>query len=196
MGKRGPRKQQGVAREPNGRASRREVDVTTRLNGELDAEQREALRVSVEARHRLFGLNPAQLRDTDAGSFVGRLRLKGHISMQQCEAAIQFAEVHHDMSLALSGPKPSGALNPNASRGMPGPENVDRSVKAMTEWRSAIAAVQKRQNQIRGNGALYAALDWCVIRDAECPHMLEWLRIALDTLAVHFQIGDKHRKAA
>jgi hypothetical protein len=147
----------------------------------------------VEARHRLHKLNPSQLRDTDAGSFVGRLRLAGEITTQQCEAAIRFAEVHNDMQMTLGGPKPSGAIDLNATHGMPGAENVTRAIAARAEWKAALAAIQTRQNQLRGRGALYAALDYCVIRDANCPHMIEWLREALDTLARHFQIGDKYK---
>lgn len=191
MGRRGPKKQGNAMREPNGRKSRKPVDVTKLLNGDLEAEEREALRIGVESRHRLYRLDPAQLRDRDAGSFVGRLRLAGKITMQQCEAAIRYAQVFQDMQATLGGPKPSGAVNLNATRGMPGAENVDRTIKAHEDWKAALAAVQARQNAIRGAGALYAALDYCVIRDANCMHMLEWLRIALDTLASHFRIGDK-----
>lgn len=195
MGKRGPKGKDGN-RERNGRLSRKKIDVTTRLNGRLDAEERDALRTGVEARYWLFGLRYDQLRDTDAGCFVGRLRLAQKITMQQCEAAIRFAQAFEDMQASLGGPKPAGAMNPNATHGMPGAENVERSVKAMETWRLAVDAVQRRQDKLRGQGALYAALDYCVLRDAECPHLIEWLRIGLDALADHFQIGDKHRKAA
>jgi hypothetical protein len=196
MGRRGPKKKQDVKREPNGRASRQAEDITKRLNGDLDADEREALRAGTEARHRLYKLSPGHLRDTDAGSFVGRLRLGDLITMQQCEAAIQYAKVYHEMQVTMGGPKPSGAINLNATHGMPGAENVNRSIQAMDAWRSALAAVQVKQNQMGGTSNLYAALDYCIIRDANCPHMLDWLRIALDTLAAHFRIGDKHKKAA
>lgn len=192
MGKRGP-KAAIVKREANGRRSRKPVDVTKHLNDQLDADEREALRTGVEARSRLYGLNPAQLRDTDAGTFVGRLRIAGHITMQQCEAAIEYCRVYEEMQQAIGGPKPSGAVNLNATRGMPGAENVDRAVKACEAWENALLALQARQDQIRGHGALIAALDSCVIRDGQHMHMVEWLRIGLDTLAEHFKIGDKHK---
>jgi hypothetical protein len=195
MGRRGPKAKPG-AREPNGRASRKPIDVTTRLNGSLEAEEREALRVGVESRHRIHKLPPAMLRDTDAGSFVGRLRLAGQITMQQCEAAHRYAQAFHDMQMTLGGPQASGAIDLNATHGMPGAENIDRTIKAQATWRNALAAVQRKQNEMHGTSNLYAALDYCIIRDAECPHMLDWLRISLDVLAAHFQIGDKHRKAA
>jgi hypothetical protein len=160
--------------------------VTKQLNGQLEADEREALRVGVEGRHRLFKLNPANLLVTDAGTFVGRLRLAGSITMQQCQAATRYAEAFHEMQIALGGPKGSGAVNLNATHGMPGVENVDRSIKAM----------QRKQDEMHGTSNLYAALDYCVIRDADCPHMLRWLKIALDVLAVEFQIGDKPVKRA
>jgi hypothetical protein len=195
MGKRGAKAKHGT-REPNGRLSRKPIDVTTRLNGTLDTEERETLRIGVEARHRLHGLNPNQLRDTDAGSFVGRLRLGDLITMQQCEAAIRYASAFHDMQATLSGPKPSGAIDLNATHGMPGLENEARTIKAQQTWRGVQAAIQAKQNEMHGTSNLYAALDYCVIRDADCPHMLPWLTVALDVCARHFQIGDKHRKAA
>jgi hypothetical protein len=196
MGKRGPKKKQDVKREANGRASRHAEDITKRLNGDLDADEREALRAGTEARHRLYKLSPGHLRDTDAGTFVGRLRLKGDITLQQCEAAIRYASAFHDMQATLSGPKPSGAIDLNATHGMPGLENEARTIKAQQTWRGIQAAIQAKQNEMHGTSNLYAALDYCVIRDADCPHMLPWLTIALDVAAAFFQIGDKHKKAA
>ena len=192
MGKRGPKPQTGK-REANGRLSRKAVDVTTKLNGALDAEERDALRTGVEARHRLHNLKPEHLRDTDAGSFVGRLRITGEITMQQCEAAKEYLRVYEAMQVAVGGPKQAGAVDLNATRGMPVPEKVDQSIKAMADWKAAIRAVQDRQDELRGGGALIAALDYCVLRDGEHPHMVGWLREGLNALARHFKIGDKHR---
>lgn len=195
MGRRGP-KAANVKREPNGRKSRNPIDVTKQLNDQLEAEEREALRTGVEARHRRYGINPGQLRDTDAGSFVGRLRITGEITMQQCEAAMEYCRVYEEMQAAVGGPKPSGAVNLNATKGMPSPENVQKSREAMEAWDKARKAVQARQDELRGGGALYAALDYCVIRDGEHPHMVGWLREGLNALARHFKIGDKRKEAA
>lgn len=192
MGKRGP-KPQGGKREANGRLSRKPVDVTKHLNDQLDADEREALRTGVEARHRLHGIAPGQLRDTDAGSFVGRLRITGEITMQQCEAAKEYCRVYEEMQAAVGGPRPSGAVDLNATRGLPGPENVSRSIEAREAWNNATKAVQDRQDEIRGGGALIAALDYCVLRDEEHPHMVGWLREGLNALARHFRIGDKRK---
>lgn len=194
MGKRGPKPQQGK-REANGRMSRKPIDLTTQLNDRLEADERDALRTGVEARHRLYGINPGQLRDTDAGSFVGRLRITGEISMQQCEAAKEYLRIYEDMQMAVGGPKPSGAIDLNATKGMPGAENVERTIKARADWEAALKALQDRQNELRGGASLIAALDHCVLRDGEFPHMVGWLREGLNALARHFKIGDK-RKAA
>jgi hypothetical protein len=135
------------------------------------------------------------LRDTDAGSFVGRLRISGEISMQQCEAAHRYFEVYQEMQRAIGGPKPAGAIDLNATKGMPAPENAERATKALADWRAALAAVQGRQDEVRAGGALIAALDYCVLRDEAHMHMLGWLREALNALAHHFKIGDKRRAA-
>lgn len=194
MGRRGPKPQQGK-REANGRMSRKPIDITTQLNDRLEADERDALRTGVEARHRLYGINPGQLRDTDAGSFVGRLRITGEISMQQCEAAKEYLRIYEDMQSAIGGPKPSGAVNLNATKGMPGVENVERTKKARADWESARKALQDRQDELRGGASLIAALDYCVLRDGEFPHMIGWLREGLNALARHFKIGDKHKLA-
>lgn len=195
MGKRGPRPASGK-REANGRKSRRPVDITTRLNTHLEAAERETLRTGVEARHRLYDIPPQHLRDTDAGTAVGRLRLAGEITMQQCQAAIAYCEVYEAMQAAIGGPRSPGAVNLNATKGMPGAENVNKSIQARQAWEDALKAVQARQNAIRGGGALIASLDYCVLRDGDHPHMLGWLREALDALAEHFKIGDKRKEVA
>lgn len=193
MGRRGPKPQEGK-REPNGRKSRKPMDVTKHLNDRLDAEEREALRTGVEARHRMHGIKPSQLRDTDAGTFVGRLRITGEITFQQCEAAKEYCRVYEEMQAAVGGPKPSGAVNLNATKGLPGPENVTRSMEAMQAWEAALKAVQTKQDELRGNGALIAALSYCVLRDEAHPHMIGWLREGLNALARHFKIGDKFKQ--
>lgn len=194
MGKRGPKPQIGN-REASGRLSRKKTDIMKRLIGEHDKEERETLRTGIEARNRHYGMDAKTAKDQMAGTFVGRLAMSGEISAQQYEAATRYSEVYYGMQVAVGGPKPSGAVNLNATKGLPGPENVERSQKAMQDWRSAEKAIQDRQNELRGQGAIYAALDYCVIRDEEQLHMLGWLREGLNALARHFQIGDK-RKAA
>jgi hypothetical protein len=194
MARRGPTPKAGK-REANGRLSRKKPDIMKRLAGEFDKAEREAMRPAIEARHNHFGFDAKTAKDQMAGSFVGRLRMSREISDQQYQAAVMYFEVYHEMQVAIGGPKPSGAVNLNATKGLPGPENVDRAKKALADWRAATDAVQHRQNELRGGGALIAALDYCVLRDQSQTHMTGWLREALNALARHFKIGDK-RKAA
>ncbi|MFC3704491.1 hypothetical protein ACFOOL_06960 [Devosia honganensis] len=194
MARRGPKPKQG-AREANGRLSRKKPDIMKRLVGMHDKAEREAMRPGIEARHRHYGLDPRIGKDQMAGSFVGRLAMSGEITQQQYEAAVRYCEVYQEMQATVGGPKPSGAVNLNATRGMPAPENVERSKKALADWRAAVAVVQERQNEVRAGGALIAALDYCVLRDESHTHMVGWMREGLNALARHFKIGDK-RKAA
>jgi len=195
MGKRGPKPSTGN-REKNGRLSRRKPDITTRLNGSLDQDEREALRTGVEARHRLHGIKPELCRDTKAGSFVGRLAMSGEITSQQYEAAKVYLEHYQDMAIAVASPKQPGAVNLNATRGAAiGHENVARSQMAMANWRAATAALQDRQNELRGAGALIAALQYCVIEDREFHHLTGWLREGLNALARHYRIGERAKVA-
>lgn len=194
MGRRGPAPKAGN-RLPNGRLSRKKVDIMDRLIGQHDKEERETMRPGIEARARHYGFDPQAAKDQMAGTFVGRLCMSGEISAQQHEAAILYGEAYHAMQVAVAGPKPSGAVNLNATKGLPGPENVQKSVQAMTAWHEATKALQERQDELRGQGSLIAALDYCVLRDGEHMHMLGWLREGLNALARHFKVGDK-RKAA
>lgn len=194
MARRGPTPKAGK-REANGRLSRKKPDIMKRLIGEHDKEERETMRVGIEARNKHYGYDAKAAKDQKAGSFVGRLAMSGEISVQQLDAAIRYCEVYHEMQIAIGGPKASGAVDLNATKGMPGPENVERSTKALADWRRAVGAVQERQNQLRGGGALIAALDNCVLRDEAHLHMVGWLREGLDALSRHFRIGEK-RKAA
>lgn len=194
MGRRGP-KPKGGNREANGRLSRRAPDIMSRLQGDFDKVERETLRTGIEARSRHHGYDAKTATDQRAGSFVGRLVMVKEISEQQYEAALRFSEVYAEMQVAIGGPRPSGAVNLNATKGLPGPENTERAKKALADWRAAEKAVQAKQDEIRGHGALYAALDCCVLRDEPQAHMIEWLKIGLGALAEHFKIGDK-RKAA
>lgn len=194
MGRRGPQPKSGK-RMANGRLSRAPSEVAKRMNLIKDQDERDALSTGMEARQRLYGLGAKDLLDADAGSFIGRLRITGEITRQQCEAAKEYLRVYTDMQHAVAGPKPSGAVDLNATKGLPGPENVRKSVQAMSAWKAARNALQDRQDQLRGGASLIAALDYCVLRDEEHFHMLGWLREGLNALAKEFCIGDKVKAA-
>jgi len=188
MGKRGPKPQAGD-REPNGRLSRKVADVTKRLSSQLSQDERETLRTGIEARVRLFGVRPAASRDQKLGSFVGRLCLSGEITAQQYDAAMEYLTDWHNNARVVQAPRQPAATNLNAIRGASGAdENVDATRYAMERYRAARAAVQERQNELRGAGMLFVALDYLVVDDREFFHMVGWLREALNALVRHYKL--------
>lgn len=162
-----------------------------KLSRQFDVDQRETLRIGVEARHNVHGIGIEESVDQMAGSFVGRMCLSGRLTDRQHEAARSYLVSWHDMSVASNGPRGPGAVNLNATKGAPGAENVDFSIVAMAHWKDTCAALQRAQDNVGNVASLKAALDYCVIRDQDHPHMLGWLRLALDALADHYRIGDK-----
>lgn len=195
MGKRGPQRKEGK-RMANGRLSRKPADVMQRLASQLAADERETLRQGIEARVRLHGVAPEASRDQKAGCFVGRLCMGGEISITQYEAAMAFLEDHRNNLIAIQAPRdPSGVDLNRVQGGSAQAENVEFYRRATTRWRSAVAAIQGRQNELRGAGALYAAMETCIIKDAECHHLVGWLREGLNALVRHYGLGDKAKAA-
>lgn len=190
MGKRGPKPQVGK-RMSNGRLSRKPADLMTRVNGSLDKDERETLRPGIEARVRVHGVKPEVSRDQRAGTFVGRLCMGGEVTPKQYEAAMIYAEDHRNNLMAIRAPRDPSGVDLNRVRGGTGDaENVEFYRRATTRWREAQKAVQERQNELRGQGALISALDCCLIRDEELHHMTGWLREALNALARHYGVGE------
>ena len=195
MGRRGPKKQEGK-REGNGRLSRKPAEVIDRLKGKLEREERETLRTGVEARHRLFGIAPELVRDQKAGSFVGRLCMHKEISRAQYEAAMQYLTDWQDVAGVIGMPHSPSAVDLNRIHGSGNAvENVERSVRLRKRWMGARQAVQEWQNELRGAGMLFAALDYLVLRDEEHYHMLGSLREALNALARHYRIVENEEAA-
>lgn len=195
MGKRGPKLKDGK-RMANGRLSRKPADVMKRMANALDADERETLRPGIEARIRMHGVRPEDSRDQRAGSFVGRLCMGGEVSVAQYDAALTFVEDHRNNLIAIHAPRePSGVDLNRVQGGSAGAENVEFYRRATTRWRDAVGAVQERQNELRGAGALYAAIETCVLQDVEAHHMIGWLREGLNALVRHYGLVDKARAA-
>lgn len=193
---RGRKRISGVKREPNGKISRRKEDVTARFARELDQAERDTLRPGLEARVKIHGIKPEDSRSQMAGSFVGRLCIGGELSVAQYDAAMTFLEDQRNNAIAIQAPRDPSAMDLNRVQGgSVGVENVDFYRRATTRWRNAVAAVQERQNELRGQGAIYAALEVCVIRDVQAVHMIGWLREGLNALVRHYGVGDKVKAA-
>lgn len=180
----------------NGRLSRKPADIMQRFHGALDSEEREILRPGIEARVRLHGVAPEVSRDQKAGSFVGRLCMGKEISVAQYEAAMTYLEDHRNNLIAIRAPRDPSGVDLNRVQGGSGDaENVEFYQRATKRWRDAQNAVQERQNELRGAGALIAALDYCLVRDTELYHMVGWLREGLNALVRHYGLVDKSKAA-
>lgn len=195
MGKRGPKKLAGK-RERNGQLSRKQVDRTARVLDGLDADQRDTLAVGIEARVRVHGVEPRHSRDQMAGSFIGRLCITGDVSRVQYDAAMTWQEDAHNYSIALRSPRQPGAVDLNRTQGTSTDhENVAFVARAKARYEAAARAVQEKQNELRGQGALFAALHHVVIRDLELMHMVPDCRVALNALAKHYGLESRSRAA-
>jgi len=182
-------KRKSGLREPNGRLSRKAGEVAKREWDGLDAVERDALSTGLEARQRVHAVPMKMLRDQMAGSFVGRLTLGKEMTRQQYDAAMSYLEDYHNNLRAIQAPRQPGAIDLNATKGGSGDyENVRFYREATSRWRAAQAAVQERQNELRGAGVLIAALDYLVIRDMEFHHLVGSLREALNALARHYRL--------
>lgn len=185
------RKRKPGKREPNGQLSRRIADMQQRNADAFDRQERDIIGVGLEARQRVHGVHKDNSRDQMAGCFVGRLCLQGEVSRAQYEAAMTYLEEWHDNLRAIGAatpPQPS-ALDPNATRGRGvGEEDVAKVRQRIARWKASVAAVQERQIELRGAGALVAAMDYCVLRDEAHPHLIGSVREALNALARHYRI--------
>lgn len=184
-------KRKAGKREPNGRLSRRGDDVLTRRRDALDREERDMISTGTVARERVFGVKPEHSRDQLAGSVVGRLCLTEQISRTQYDAAVCYLEAWHANLIAIQAATPPypNAIDLNATKGRASrPENVARAQRSVQAWRAARNAVQERQNELRGAGNLFGALDHCVLRDHDHPHLVGSLREALNALARFYRL--------
>jgi len=184
-------KRKAGKREPNGRLSRKTADVSERYRDGLDKEERDTISTGLSARVRVHGVKPEHSRDQLAGSFVGRLCLTGELSRVQYDAAMSYMEDWHANLRAIQAAIPPwpNAIDLNATKGRAvGPENIARAQRSVQAWRAARAAVQERQNELRGAGNLFGALDHCVLRDHDHPHLVGSLREALNALARFYRL--------
>jgi len=184
----GRKRKIGVKREKNGRVQRPEA--------RRQSAEQEAMSVARGYRERVHGVPSAEALNQMAGSFVGRLCMDKEISLAQYDAAMIFLQDHRNNAIAIAAPRDPAGMDFNRVHGgtLDG-EDVDFYRRATTRWREACKAIQDRQNELRGQGALYAALEVCVLRDVEAHHMVGWLREGLDALSRHYGIVDNAHAA-
>lgn len=140
-----------------------------------------------------------QAHDQQAGQWLGRLHMeymkwrKG--SKERCQpvmslatahyhALLSYQQCHNDHAKAVGSP---GAVY-EAKNGTAGgdPDAHERwSLAVIEAYDAAREAIQESQNHDPGN--LWAALDHCVIQEAEMPHMIGDLKTLGIALARHYK---------
>jgi hypothetical protein len=197
--KRGRPKKEGVFREASGRPSRAE-----------DPPQKTA----TEARARLLGLSVIDAQNPEAASWLGRLHMayvtwqaaqkktpensrrpqpELSISTAQYYAALSYLTLTNNRSKALQS---EGAVYDNQSIWRTSSDEAEHArwcADILAEYDKVRDAIQEAQGLSR-TANLWAALDFCVLRDMEMPHMIGDLRMLLNAMNRHYRKGK--RKAA
>lgn len=188
MARRGRKRTEHVAREPNGRISRSLRDP--------------ADRVALEARARHLGLVvnndtkytelAAAVKDQKLSTFIGYLARLGErrkadgISKDQEAAAYDYLALYRRYQRAIKSPGALYDSMPFIPDDTEGSEAYSNWCKATVDrFEAAKRALQDKQNYSRGN--ILAAVDYSVIRDEEHWHMLGDLREGLNALAHFFR---------
>lgn len=183
---------QNVAREPNGRPSRRKVHVQERE----DMTQREAQSVAIAARMRHTGLGEAVVSINhagrpNAGTMHGIMCLRGELSREQWDAAEWWIGKRAAWLRAIDTPRQG-----TGDTGAGGITDDDRHAEwcaiAAATWAAVTACVQAASTDTRQ--PLAAALDVILARQHYLHHMVGDLRLALNAIARQFLSGQ--RKAA
>ncbi len=182
-----------ASREANGRASRAIIPRPT-----PDA----ADKLTLEVRAKKLGLTVIDAKNQLAATFIGRLYMQHRaweekgakesrrpldsINERQHSAAVKYRELHNDYLKAVGAP---GALYDGKTAGSGDDEALAKwaaNIKEKhAEARKAIFAVQCEN---RGEN-LWAALDYCILRDEGHLHMIGGLRILCNALAHHWKIA-------
>jgi hypothetical protein len=188
MGKRGPKREDGK-REPNGRLSRRTEEQHQREATKLERDEWDAMYVALLARWRVHNVPLAEVRNQMAGSYVGRLCLNGEVTQTQYDAALTYLSERRDFHMAVGAPKEDAtAIDLNAVHGRSGAENVERDRLAKAQWEATRKAIAAKQEEEGLEANLWAALDLCLHRDMELPHMVPDLRSVLNALVRRYRL--------
>jgi len=188
------RKRSKASREPNGRISRAKNPTASAREIPADEEP-------LKLRAKVFGLTPKDAKDQKAGSFIGRLCIRHRndkndpigLTDEQYEAGLRYLELRNLYHRQIGSEDAIYERSTFGTMTDSPEEQAKRWQSIKTRWNEAIASVQRRQNESAGN--LFAALDYCVVRDQSFTSMVGDLRIALNGLAEFFSRG-KARKAA
>jgi hypothetical protein len=187
MAKAGRKIHMVVHREPNGRASRARDPID---------------KLALEVRARMLGISVLDAKNQLAATFIGRLHMQYQawekrgpkdarrppecLSYREYSAAIRFLDLHNDRLKVIQA---HGAQYETRARG-------DSDIDAVEAWASRVnseyvgvrKAIQEAQGHNRGEN-LWAALDYCILRDQPFSNMVGALRILCNSMARHWKIS-------
>lgn len=182
--KRGRRRIEGVAREPNGRISR---------------SKEPASKLALEARARMLQISIEEAKDQKAGTFLGRLHMaylkwekhekckingkkqpEQSLSTAQYYALLSAKEAHNDYLIAIGAP--GAEYEPHLGSGGEEESAEKWAVTAKKRWQSMQRAIYRAQEEERTRN-LWAALDLCVFQEQYLPHMIADLRVLGNALS-------------
>lgn len=179
--KRGRPKKEGIAREPNGRASRAKDDPA---------------KVATEARIRHYGVPASMARDPRTGSYLGRLAMAGRgegISQDQYEAATRYLDLYNSYQKAIGSPgahyEAIGGVNASDPEAY-----TDWCIRVKESYNQAQNAIHEAQSEERSEN-LWAGLQYVIIEDQEFSHLLTSTRLVCNALHRHFMLDRKSKSA-
>lgn len=173
----------GPRREPNGRLSRRVVEVRQRQ----EMSEVEAKDVMMTARRRQFNLSDDKLDVVDAGkpnvgSVHGLLQIEGRITMDQYHAAEWYIEKRSAWARAVEVPgetldkKETGRFDEDAHKAF--------CKTAKEEWGKIIACL--RDASVESRSPIIAAMDCILVRQTRLDHLTGDLRLGLNAIRKSF----------
>lgn len=177
------RKRKTGKREPNGRLSR---------EGYAD----KIKSVAVEARERVHGMTKEEAKLPMPTDPVGMLARFGEIDKYQYQAALQYEQDTMDYRAAMGIPSEARAMDLNKVQGRPLTDEEAQAMRAQNaikRYKAANARIQAAQDELRGRGNLFGAIDTLVMRHTYSKHLVGDLRIALNALVRHYGLN---RRAA
>lgn len=192
MSRRAKKRRQGK-REPNGRLSRRKVEVVNRQ----EMTEQEARSVAIAARMRRTGLGEELVAINEAGrpnagTVHGVLALTGAITLDQYEAG-EWYLAKRDAYLKAILAKGTAIEPPSPSYKVDDTGGYLAWCKATREtWAAVLDIVQEASTASRS--PIASALDVILCRQQEVHHLLGDLRIGLNAIHRAFLAG--RRKAA
>ncbi|ATP12435.1 hypothetical protein [Bartonella henselae] len=143
--------------------------------------------LAVEMRAKRFGLTIEEAKNPLAGSYVGRLCLQGVLTQDQYDATQKYLEVRNDYSCAKGLPSAVYDEIPSSSDDKAREKWVERATEQFCNTQKVLKEAQCLYRQHN----LYAALQYLVMEDQELPHLVNALRIALNTLQKYFDPKSK-----